>query len=273
VLFNPKDDGVDFVELFNNSNSFFDFSKLRIANFFEFGGVLRPENSKVITEEALLFSPRTYLVLTTDTAKIKAQYDCEAPYSFIEVASMPTLSNDGGKICIIHQSQNQIIDAFTYYEDMHFSLLETSDGVSLERLDPNSETQNLNNWHSAASTVGFGTPTHKNSQELITQSIGKINVNPKLFTPNNDGDKDLISISWNFSKTNLVATIKIFDSEGRILKNILNNEMIGNSGATTWDGTSEEGLQLNTGVYIVWVEVFSENGNIERFKEVVVLSR
>ena len=49
--------------------------------------------------------------------------------------------------------------------------------------------------------------------------------------------------------------------------------MIGNSGNTTWDGTSEEGLQLNTGMYIVWMEVFSDNGNAERFKEVIVLSR
>ena len=39
------------------------------------------------------------------------------------------------------------------------------------------------------------------------------------------------------------------------------------------DGTSEDGLQLNTGMYIIWMEVFSENGDAERFKKVVVLSR
>jgi len=273
VLFNPEDDGVDYVEIYNNSNSFFDLSKLRIANFFEFGGSLNPENIKTISEETLIIKPSAYLILTTDSAKVKAQYSCEKPYNFIEIESMPTLSNDSGTICIIHQSQNQMIDAFAYSEDMHFSLLEGADGVSLERLAPNAETQNSNNWHSAASTVGFGTPTYKNSQELITQSIGEININPKSFTPNNDGYKDIASINWNFSENNLMATIKIFDSEGRVIKNILNNEMIGNSGNTTWDGTSEEGLQLNTGMYIVWMEVFSDNGNAERFKEVIVLSR
>ena len=70
-----------------------------------------------------------------------------------------------------------------------------------------------------------------------------------------------------------MATIKIFDNEGRMVKTILNNEMIGNSGNLIWDGTSEGGLQLNTGMYIVWMEVFSDNGNAERFKEVIVLSR
>ncbi len=48
---------------------------------------------------------------------------------------------------------------------------------------------------------------------------------------------------------------------------------LNDSVATSWDGTSEEGLQLNTGMYIVWMEVFSDNGNTERFKEVIVLSR
>ena len=70
-----------------------------------------------------------------------------------------------------------------------------------------------------------------------------------------------------------MATIKVFDSEGRPVKNILNNEMIGNSGNSIWDGTSEDGFRLNTGMYIIWMEVFSENGNAERFKKVAVLSR
>jgi len=275
VLFNPKDDGVDYVEIYNNSNSYFDLSRLRVAKFKynEFADIIESENQEIITEEPYLFSPKTYLVLTTDSAKVKAQYNTENPYNFIEVASMPPLSNEEGTICIVHKSQNHMIDAFAYHENMHFSLLETEDGVSLERLNPNAETQNSNNWHSAASTVGFGTPTYKNSQELIIQSIGEININPKSFTPNNDGYKDVASINWNFSKNNLMATIKIFDSGGGVVKNILNNEMIGNSGNTTWDGTSEEGLQLNTGMYIVWMEVFSDNGNAERFKEVIVLSR
>ncbi|MBT3547819.1 MAG: hypothetical protein HN487_09050, partial [Flavobacterium sp.] len=273
ILFNPKDDGVNYVEIYNNSNSFLDLSKLRIANFFEFGGVLSSENSKIITEETLLFAPHTYLVLTNDSSKVKAQYNCENPCNFIEIESMPTLSNEEGTICIVHQSLNQIIDAFYYHEDMHFSLLEREEGVSLERLDKNNETQNTSNWHSAASTEGFGTPTYKNSQQYISQSIGEMNIDPKSFSPNNDGNEDVVMITWNFNKTNLMATSKIFDSEGRLVKNQMNNEMIGNTGSTTWDGTAENGLQLNTGMYIIWMEVFTENGTTERFKKVVVLSR
>ena len=70
-----------------------------------------------------------------------------------------------------------------------------------------------------------------------------------------------------------MATIKVFDNSGRLVKNLINNEMIGNSGSKYWEGTDENGLQLETGMYLIWVEVFSEYGATESFKQVVFLSR
>ena len=58
ILFNPKEDGVDYVEIYNNSNSFLDLSKLRIANFFEFGGAVKLLRIvKLITAEIHCFLP------------------------------------------------------------------------------------------------------------------------------------------------------------------------------------------------------------------------
>ena len=70
-----------------------------------------------------------------------------------------------------------------------------------------------------------------------------------------------------------MAKIKVFDSSGRFITTLLNNDMIGNYGRVVWDGSSEGGLQLKNGIYLIWVEVFSLNGEVERFKEVVVLSK
>ena len=271
ILFNPKDDGVDYVEIYNNSSHFFDLANYRLANFFEFGSTLNAENTKIITAEPFIIKPSEYLILTTDSAKVKVQYETENPYAFIEMESLPSLSNDQGTICIVHQSLIQIIDAFAYDEQMHFSLLETEDGVSLERLDKQAETQKNNNWHSAASTVGFGTPTYQNSQVYQNQTSGEVTVNPKSFSPNNDGYKDVCAIHWNFSKTNLMATISIFDSGGIRVNQLMNNIMIGNKGSEIWEGTSENGAQLKTGMYIVFMQVFSEEGEVESYKKVVVL--
>ena len=38
-----------------------------------------------------------------------------------------------------------------------------------------------------------------------------------------------------------------------------------------WEGTSENGAQLKTGMYIVFIQVFSEDGEVESYKKVVVL--
>ena len=37
------------------------------------------------------------------------------------------------------------------------------------------------------------------------------------------------------------------------------------------DETSENGAQLKTGMYIVFMQVFSEDGEVESYKKVVVL--
>ena len=54
-----------------------------------------------------------------------------------------------------------MLDAFSYDKDMHFELINDAEGVSLERIDQNAETNNAFNWHSAAETVGWGTPESK----------------------------------------------------------------------------------------------------------------
>ena len=57
-----------------------------------------------------------------------------------------------------------MVDEVKYKDDWHFKLIDDAEGVSLERIDPDGTSQDETNWHSAASTAGYGTPTYKNSQ-------------------------------------------------------------------------------------------------------------
>jgi flagellar hook assembly protein FlgD len=146
--------------------------------------------------------------------------------------------------------------------------------VSLERIDPDGLSQDENNWHSAASTAGYGTPTYKNSQYKLTQIINaKIEVSPKVFSPDNDGRDDIATINYKTTEPGYVANITIYDANGRPVKYLVRNGTLGLSGYWNWDGLDDKKLKLPSGTYIVFTEIFNLKGKKENFKNVVVLAR
>ena len=205
-------------------------------------------------------------MITTDSAKVKDQYLSENPYNYIEVSSLPTFSNDEGTVAIIHQSLLNTIDILEYNSDMHHPLLSEVDGVSLERISPD-----LEEWQSSSSVSGYGTPTYQNSQYYQAYSFGEVSLFPKIFSPNNDGFEDVLTINWNFDRSDLMGSISIFNSEGILLKVIVNNELLGSSGTKIWNGTDDNYSLLPQGIYIVLIDVLSDNGYINQYKKVVVL--
>ncbi len=266
ILFDPKEDGVDYVEIYNNSDKVFDLKNYRISNYLIDWST--PDNWKVITDESRLIFPDEYWVLTTDSAKVKNQYFSENPYHFIELVSLPTFSNEEGTVAIIHKSLLHTIDVLGYHSDMHHPLLNSVDGVSLERISPD-----LEQWQSASSTSGYGTPTYQNSQYFIPNSFGEVTVIPEVFSPNNDGYEDLLSINWEFERSDLMASISIYNSDGILVNVLLNNKLIGISDSEFWNGTDEKKISLQQGMYIVVVDVLSDNGFVNQYKKVVVLQR
>ena len=264
ILFDPKNDGVDYVEIYNNSDKSFDLKNYRISNYLIDWNT--PENWKIITEESKFIFPDEYWVITTDSAKVKDQYFSENPYNYIEVSSLPTFSNDEGTVAIIHQSLLNTIDVLEYNSDMHHPLLSEVDGVSLERISPD-----LEEWQSSSSVSGYGTPTYQNSQYYQAYSFGEVSLIPKIFTPNNDGFEDILTINWNFDRSDLMGSISIFNSEGVLRKVIVNNELLGSSGTKIWNGTDDNSSLLPQGLYIVLIDVLSDDGYINQYKKVVVL--
>ena len=153
-------------------------------------------------------------------------------------------------------------------------MIDNADGVSLERIDPDGLSQDATNWHSAASTAGYGTPTYKNSQYKLLQSINAtIEVTPKVFSPDNDGRDDIATIQYKTTEPGYVANITIYDANGRPVRNLVSNGTLGLQGYWNWDGLDDKKLKLPIGTYIVFTEIFNLEGKKEIFKNVVVLAR
>jgi flagellar hook assembly protein FlgD len=156
---------------------------------------------------------------------------------------------------------------------MHYPLLNYVDGVSLERTNFNNPTLDKNNWHSAAESVGFGTPAYQNSQ-YIDQSVltEEITIAPEIFSPDNDGYQDVVSINYAFNQAGYMMTVNIFNSGGNLIRKLVNNQYLGTKGSVNWDGIQDDNTKAAVGIYVFFIQVYDLNGNVKKYKKTTVLA-
>ena len=268
VLFNPKKDGFDYVEIYNRSNKTLNLKNIFIANVNAAGNI---DNIAPVQKEDFLIFPKEYIVITENPFILEREYYTPNPLSVFLVENMPSFNDDNGTIILLNE-QGKKIDQLNYSNKWHFELLDNTEGVSLERIDFNATTQDEHNWHSASSTVGYGTPTYKNSQcnpEIIVDD--QILIEPAVISPNNDGYNDIANIFYSFSDPGCVITISIFDSNGKPVKQLIRNQLCGRTGSIKWDGLNENNQKLPIGRYIVYAEVFNLRGKVVTIKKSIVV--
>lgn len=269
ILFNPRTNAFDYVEFYNNSHKIFDASKLYIANRNNSGVV---SSIKALSIVPYYIFPGDYIVETEDAANLSMQYLVQNPRQVLEISSPPSFADDAGDVIALN-FQGEIVDEVKYKEDWHFKLIDNDEGVSLERIDPDGPSQDATNWHSAASTAGYGTPTYKNSQYKLLSSIhATIETTPKIFSPDNDGRDDIASIQYAVTEPGYIANVTIFDVAGKPVRNLVRNGMLGLTGHWNWDGLNDKGLKLPVGTYIIFTEIFNLQGKKKQFKNAVVLA-
>lgn len=270
ILFNPKPNGYDYVEIYNNSKKILDASKLYLANRNSSGVVA---NMKLFNSVPLYIFPGEYYIITENADQTALQYFVKNPANVLTLSSMPSFPDDKGTILLLN-AQGNIIDEVNYSEKWHFELIKDKEGVALERIDPNIPSQESTNWHSAASSAGYGSPTYQNSQfKNAANSLTTLEITPKVFSPDNDGFNDIASIQYKTDGPGYVATISIFDANGKLVRSLVRNGILAISGYYNWDGLNDNKQKLATGTYIVVTEIFNLQGKKQSFKNTIVLAR
>lgn len=270
ILFNPKPNGDDYVEFFNQGNRILDAARLFIANR-NTGGVI--SSVKPVSAVPFYIFPGEYLVLTEEAEQLPLHYFVKNPEVVLGIPSLPSFPDEEGTVVTLN-GQGAVTDEVLYKDDWHFKLIDNPEGVSLERIDPEGPSQEAGNWHSAASTAGYGTPGYKNSQyKLLDPAGARITVTPQLFSPDNDGRDDVATIQYSVTGTGYLANQTIFDAEGRPVRWLVRNGTLGLTGSWNWDGLDEKGKKLPIGPYILFTEIFNLQGKKEQFKNVIVLAR
>ena len=244
LLFNPVEGDNDFVELINRSDKTLCIKGLQLANYY----ANKPANFKSISDSYAFMLPTEILVLCQSKATLLYYHPNAIEHRIIELESMPTYNNEDGSVVIALDSA--IIDEFHYDENMHFDLLQELEGVSLERT--NIETSH---WHSASERSGFSTPTLPNSQAQLFDTPQEIlSTSPNVFTPNNDGQDDILNVQLSFPHSGYQGQLIVFNSQGFPVRTLINNELFGTNNTYFWDGLTDRKEAARTGRYILWLE-------------------
>lgn len=260
ILANPINGGQDFIELYNRSSKVIDLKDWQFANFY----IDTIANMKTIPFHFIL-EPMSYVAISEDTNFLLLNYPSTIPGRLIEM-DMPSYNIDSGTVYLLKDGEQ--IDRVSYHSDWHFSLLDNTDGVSLERLLPDALSNQATNWHSAAESIGFATPGRINSQFQFGETTESISLQNDVFSPDLDGFEDVLMVNYSFSTPGLLGKARVFDDIGREVKTIFSNELLATSGFFSWDGIMNEQVKAPIGVYILLVEVFSTDGSVILTKKI-----
>ena len=254
ILQNPLNGGQDWIELYNNSDKVINLKDCQLANFDDD----TISNFKSISSNYLL-KPSDFVVLGKDSSFVKQNYPFSVSGKFL-YSELPSYDNDSGTVYIIYNSE--VIEQVSYSDEWHFKLLDNTDGVSLERIDPNGLSSSAFNWHSAAEAIGFASPGRKNSQYLPALTNGNFNLSSELISPDNDGYQDVLQLNYQMSEAGMLGKVTIYDDRGRLIRTLCSNELLGTEGTLSWDGLTDNFAKSSIGVYVLFFEAFSTNGSL-----------
>jgi len=271
VLHDPYPGSSRFIELFNRSNKVVDLGELALL-VSDTGVAAGIEGAILLTSEPYLMFPLDFVAVCSNSESIKNRYHTPNPNQFLEMVSFPSMKNGSGAIRLIRSWDEELIDGMVYHSGMHYPLLLSAEGVSLERINPERPATDPSNWHSAGENTGYATPAYENSQwsdPSVTEDM--IAIIPPVFSPDNDGRNDVVSICITLADAGFQASIMIFDNTGRIVKKLKSGVLLGQHNEFSWDGIRDDGLKASMGIYIVYVELLHPEGVVNRFRKPLVV--
>ena len=263
LLPEPFVDGSEYIELYNRSEQELSLKDVCIST--------RKSDGSLNTRYPLEAYPQTlqagdYLLLTKSIEGVENFYSLPASLNWLE-CKLPVLSNTGSTVVLYRGEGEIIIDEVSYSPKWHAPTVKNKKGVALERKDPDKDSQNADNWTSAASSAGFGTPGLENSQYLNGETeTDSEEIDDPIYQPTGT-----FQIPYRLNQSGYMARGWIFDLSGSKVALIADNTSLGTQGYLEWNGKGRDGSPVNTGIYIIYLELWHPGGNVIRKKQVLLI--
>ena len=255
LLFNPFSYGVDFIELYNVSEWYIELKATQVKN----------QSGEEVLLPQMLMEPHVYRVLTKDSNAVTDFYSLSVGGTFVPV-NLPVFPDDEGEVIWLNETDDSI-DFFSYTQSMHHPLLESKEGVSLERVNAHDPSQWLQNWQSASTSSGGATPGYANSQAESGESGGWLSIEPHSISPGTDGYRNYANIRYAFPKPGGSLRLDIFSLQGNWICSLQPSGPADARGICTWNGTDANLQPVSTGLYLIVAEFFHPDGEHLKIKD------
>lgn len=263
LLPNPYPEGSEYIELYNRSDRTLSLAGLSVAT--------RKSDGTLSTHYPLssivsLVEPQDYVLLTKSMGGVSDFYLISSPDALHEL-KLPVLANTSATLVLFRTEDEVMIDEIRYSSKWHAPSVKNEKGIALERINPDSDTQDEMNWTSASATAGYGTPGYRNSQ-YGKQDEGEVTgIESPVYS---EATKEY-TISYHLDESGYTCRAWIFDISGRHISEVVNHDLLGIEGELAWNGLAVNGSKVRTGVYIFYAELVHPQGQVKRYKEVFLV--
>jgi hypothetical protein len=270
ILANPAINGERFIELYNRSQKILNLQELALGTY---DSIQQQQTDlKSLSQIGLLSFPGDFSVLTKNPDDIKSRYFCPNPDAFVQMIEWPSMNSDKGTLVLARKNDGTLIDHVYYSSVMYSDLLTSTDGVSLERLNPALCSDDITNWHSASQSCGFATPGYKNSEFIgMDDKAVVVIVSPSVFTPDDDGKDDVLMIEFALEDVGYLANINIFSASGNRIRYLARNRLLATEDGIAWDGRDDKNQKAPIGIYIIYISLVKPDGKSIQMKKTCVL--
>lgn len=269
IMYEPLTGFAEYIEIYNASSDTVNLAGWKIS---EGGG-----NSFNLVSKSFYLTPNEFFLLASDSSIfVLFPYLRENDFSGkVKIANASDLSlSNSGDIVLLKDLFGNSIDSVAYSPKWHNPEIEDTKGRSLERINPSLSSNDSKNWSTSVNKSG-GTPLLPNSiftTKLPSQS--KIEISPNPFSPDNDGFEDFTILSYKLPLQTSSIRIRIFDSVGRLVRTLVDNEPASSVGSIVFDGLDDNKQPLRIGIYIVLLEALNQqDGVVESVKKPVVIAK
>ncbi|MDD2436405.1 MAG: lamin tail domain-containing protein [Massilibacteroides sp.] len=263
LLPEPQEGGSEYIELYNRSTRELSLRDLSIS--------IRKEDGSLGTSYSLssvnkVMAADSYVLLTKNIEGVRNFFLISSPDVLHEL-NLPILANTTSKLVLFRNQDQKVVDEVHYNKKWHAFSATNAQGIALERINLQGESQDSSNWTSASTLSGGGTPGYANSQSSQNEKDHPTGIQ----APEYACETGNYSIAFHLDKSGYRCKAQIFDLSGKNVAEIINHELLGTEGVIHWDGLAFGGNKLIPGVYIFYAELYHTDGESKRYKKVFLI--